>query len=194
MRKDFYVFRHGETDYNLEKRWQGCGIDIDLNQTGKQQAKDLAEKMQTLKIEIIYSSPLKRAYQTAQAVSEKTNAQIKIIPELTEASVGLCEGLTRDEIANKYPEIWEKWYNDDGNINWSIRWPKGESKQEIKDRLFTAFEKILNTKETTIGIASHSGSIRYFLLGLGYGPHKMPNTALFHIIYEDGKWIFDKLM
>ena len=194
MRKDFYIFRHGETDYNLEHRWQGCGVDTNLNQTGIQQAEVLAEKMQNLGIEIVYSSPLKRAYQTAQAVSEKTNTEIKTLPELTEASVGVCEGLTRDEIANKYPEIWEKWDNDNDNINWDIRWPKGESKKEIKNRMFTAFEKILNTKEKTIGIASHSGSIRYFLLGLGYGPHKMPNTALYHVIYENGKWIFDKLI
>ena len=72
MRKDFYIFRHGETDYNAQKRWQGQGIDIDLNKTGLKQAEDLAEKMQHLGLEIIYSSPLKRARQTAEFVAKKT--------------------------------------------------------------------------------------------------------------------------
>lgn len=192
MRKDFYIFRHGETDCNLEKRWQGQGIDIDLNQTGLKQADDLAEKMQNLGLEIIYSSPLKRAYQTALAVGKKTKTKIEIMPELIEASVGVCEGMIRDEIKEKYPEDWKKWYDDD--LNWDTKWPGGETKREIKERMFKGFEKMLNTKENIIGVASHSGSIRYFLIALGYGPHKMPNTALFHVIYEDGEWIFDKLI
>ncbi len=192
MRKDFYIFRHGETDCNLEKRWQGQKIDAELNKTGLQQADDLAKKMQSLGLEIIYSSPLKRAYQTALAISKKNKIKIEIMPELIEASVGVCEGMIRDEIKEKYPNEWEKWYSD--NLDWDIKWPEGETKREIKERMFQAFEKMLNTKEKIIGVASHSGSIRYFLIALGYGPHKMPNTALFHVIYENGKWIFDKLI
>lgn len=59
MHKDFYIFRHGETDYNKEKRWQGCGIDIPLNQTGILQAQELAKHLEGKGIEHIYSSNLK---------------------------------------------------------------------------------------------------------------------------------------
>lgn len=192
MRKDFYIFRHGETDYNAQKRWQGQGIDIDLNKTGLKQAEDLAEKMQHLGLEIIYSSPLKRARQTAEFVAKKTNTQIKLLPELIEGSLGICEGMKADDAKNKYPETWNIWYGENNDM--SIRWPEGESKQEIQDRMFRAFEKMLNTKENVIGVASHGGAIRYFLLAFGYGPHKMPNTALFHVIYDNKNWIFDKLL
>ena len=65
MRKDFYIFRHGETDENLAKRWQGSGVDAPLNVTGIHQAQVLAEKINNLGIEVIYSSPLKRAQQTS---------------------------------------------------------------------------------------------------------------------------------
>ena len=70
----------------------------------------------------------------------------------------------------------------------------GESKGEIQDRMFVAFNKMIKTNEKVIGVASHGAAIRYFLVALGYGPHKMENTALFHIIYNDGKWVFDKIM
>ena len=192
MRKDFYIFRHGETDYNLNGLWQGQGIDAELNNTGLQQAKNLAEKMQNLGIEIIYSSPLKRAVQTAREVAKQTSVNIEILNELTEGSVGVCEGLQRDVVKSKYPEIWAEWYGE--NMNMETRWPEGESKQEIQDRMFAAFNKMVMSDKKVIGVASHGGAIRYFLTALGYGPHKMPNTALFHVIYEDEKWIFDKII
>ena len=68
MRKDFYLFRHGETDYNKEHRWQGCGIDVSLNSRGIIQAQELASRLRECRIEHIYSSGLKRALQTAQMV------------------------------------------------------------------------------------------------------------------------------
>ncbi|MBR2923139.1 MAG: histidine phosphatase family protein [Alphaproteobacteria bacterium] len=192
MRKDFFVFRHGQTDYNLANRWQGSGIDADLNETGLAQAESLAEKVKDLGIEKIYSSPLRRAYQTATAVAKKTNAPIEIMNELTEGSVGACEGLFREDVQKKYPDIWADWYGE--KMNMETRWPGGESKGEIQDRMFVAFNKMIKTNEKVIGVASHGAAIRYFLVALGYGPHKMENTALFHIIYNDGKWVFDKVM
>ena len=192
MRKDFYIFRHGQTDYNLANRWQGSSIDANLNETGLSQAENLAERLKDFGIEKIYSSPLKRAFQTATAVAKVTNAPIEIIDELIEASVGVCEGMHREDVQKQYPDIWNEWYGE--NMNMETRWPDGESKGEIQDRMFVAFNKMLNTKENIIGVASHGGAIRYFLIALGYGPHKMPNTSLFHVVYEDGKWIFDKLM
>ena len=192
MRKDFYIFRHGETDYNLAGRWQGQSVDFELNDTGLKQAENLSKRMKSLGIEVIYSSPLKRAYQTAKAVACETGAIIHIMPELTEGSLGLCEGMYRSDVKEKYPDTWNEWYND--NIKWDVCWPEGETKREVKDRMFKAFDKMSKSEENVIGVASHAGAIRYFLMGLGYGPHKMPNTALFHVIYEDGHLIFDKLM
>ena len=65
MRKDFYIFRHGQTDYNKEHRWQGCGIDVDLNEEGLGQAERLAQKLEPYGLEHIYSSNLQRALHTA---------------------------------------------------------------------------------------------------------------------------------
>ena len=65
MKKEFYVFRHGQTDMNLAGRWQGSGIDVPLNETGLQQARQLAEELRYSGIQAVISSPLKRAVQTA---------------------------------------------------------------------------------------------------------------------------------
>lgn len=65
MKKDLYIFRHGETDYNLEHRWQGCGLDAVLNENGEEQARKLAEKVLSLGMTVLYCSPLVRAVQTA---------------------------------------------------------------------------------------------------------------------------------
>ena len=191
MRKDFYIFRHGETDENLAKRWQGSSVDVPLNATGTRQAEVLSEKMNNLGIEIIYSSPLKRANQTANIVASKLNIDVKMMGEFTEGCLGECEGMCKDDVMIKYPDIWNKWYDD--NIDMSIRWPQGESKQEMQDRMFRGINKLINIPQSVIGIASHSGSMRYFLLAFGYGPHKIPNTALFHLIYNDGTWDLEEL-
>lgn len=186
MRKDFYIFRHGETEYNREQRWQGQGVDLDLNATGIEQAKTLAAKLQDKGLQVIYSSPLKRAYQTAAQVAKAKNLPIRILPDLTEGNVGDCEGELREKVAEKYPEIWNIWYGD--NQIMDVRWPNGESKQEVQDRMLKAFNQMLQAPENIIGVASHGAAIRYLLLKYGYGPHRITNTALFHLIYEDGNW------
>ena len=186
MRKDFYIFRHGETDYNKEGRWQGCGVDLPLNANGVSQAGVLAEKLKPLGLEVIYSSPLQRALETAQIAAAPQHLKVIPLPELTEGCLGVCEGMLKEDIAAQYPKLWQEWYSDE--IKMDTRWPGGESKLEMQQRMFKGFEKMLAAKENVIGVASHSGSMRYFLLAFGYGPHKMPNTSLFHIVWEDGKW------
>ena len=186
MRKIFYVFRHGETDANLAGVWQGQGVNKPLNNTGIKQAENLAEKMSGLGIEKIYSSPLLRAKQTAEAVAKRAGIQVEILPELTEGGLGDFEGVKKTDIAEQNPEFWAKWYDD--VIDMSLRCPNGESKQEMQDRMFEGFEKMLQTPEKVIGVASHSGAMRYFFLAFNYGPHKMPNTALYKLIYDNGNW------
>ena len=190
MQKIFYIFRHGETDYNLAKRWQGCSIDAPLNQTGIEQAELLAEKMKNFGLEVVFSSPLHRALKTAEIVAKKSGVRVKTMSELVEASVGVCEGLSVEEVASKYPDLWQRWYNE---MDMNDRWPEGESKMEIQQRMQKAFAKLLQQPEKVIGVASHGGSMRYFLYAFGYGPHRMPNTALFRLVYEDGNWDLEQI-
>ena len=67
---------------------------------------------------------------------------------------------------------------------------------DLQDFAYRAFQQKLIPNidpETIIGVASHGGAMRYFLYAFGYGPHKMPNTALFHLIYDNGDWSLEQL-
>lgn len=190
MIKHFYIFRHGETDYNLEKRWQGCGLNPDLNATGQQQAVALAQKLKPAKLEVVYSSPLRRAVQTAKVIAAAENIPLELIPNLREGCFGEAEGMQRDDIAAKWPELFAEWYNGNSSAddNLNIRFPGGESKAEMQSRMLSVLNQLLLTPYQRIGIASHGSSIRYLLMYFGYPPHRMANTALFHLIWDEGRW------
>ena len=68
-----------------------------------------------------------------------------------------------------------------------------QTKQQMQNRMFAVLQELLDTPEETIGICSHSGSIRYVLMKFGLPPHKMPNTALFKIVYDDGIWTAEQI-
>jgi len=99
------VVRHGETAYNAEGRYTGR-TDIGLNEEGCKQAKMLAEKLKNIPIDIIISSTLKRARETAKVINEELQLPVIEMEELIERGVGVYEGLTREEAKNRYPEMW----------------------------------------------------------------------------------------
>ena len=98
---DFYIFRHGETDINKQKRWQGSGTDVDLNETGRAQAACLFDKLKDKKLEIIYSSPLIRAYHTAQIAAKPLGIEVVKFPDLRECHYGVAEGMTFDVLGSR---------------------------------------------------------------------------------------------
>ncbi len=183
MRKDFYIFRHGETDYNKERRWQGCGLDPFLNETGIQQARELTKLLSDKNLQIIYTSPLKRALQTAEIVNETLHLPIELIPDLREGCFGEVEGMLKTDIALKYPEVFEAWYS--GVDDMDIGFPGGETKRQMQERMLGVLKRLIDVPYQRIGIASHGSSIRYLLMAFGQKPHRMPNTALYHLVYEN---------
>jgi probable phosphoglycerate mutase len=98
------VLRHGETDYNRQGRYQGS-TDIELNDSGKEQAKIAAGNLTGLEIDHIVSSPLKRAFETAESISTALHIPVEVNADFVERNMGLYEGLTREEIGQQYPEL-----------------------------------------------------------------------------------------
>lgn len=88
---EIYVVRHGETDYNVKKVFQGH-IDIPLNETGKKQAQETAEKFKNIDVDMILVSPLQRTLQTAEPISQITGVPITIEKRLIERCFGDMEG------------------------------------------------------------------------------------------------------
>ena len=102
-----YVTRHGETDYNVQKRYTGS-TDIPLNANGLYQAEELANNLTSIDFDIIVSSPLLRAKQTAEVIHKRYDVPIVFIDEFAEINVGVYEGLTREEAQAQYPNLWAK--------------------------------------------------------------------------------------
>ena len=164
MNKVFYIFRHGQTDYNVEKRVQSF-LDIPLNVQGIAQAKELAKNLAKIQFDCIYSSPLSRSLQTAKIVVN--NRPIKIItnPGLRERNFGILCGkimnitdapadtlidLSKDKIDIPAALLFSDDYTP----------PNGESdKMFVKRTCDTMVEIAKRTNAKTIGISTHAGVI-----------------------------------
>ena len=186
MRKDFYIFRHGQTDYNLERRWQGCGVDTELNAGGIEQARRLAERLKPFGLEIVFSSPLKRALKTAQIVGEALQIPVEVCPGIIEGCFGEAEGMLKSEVGKRWPEIFNEWYAPANNL--IVGFPGGETKLQMQKRMIQAMDELARQPQKVFGVATHGSSIRYLLMYYGRKPSLMPNTALFHLVWENGIW------
>lgn len=144
-----YAIRHGQTDWNLEQRAQGQ-TDIELNETGIKQALQAKEAIKSLKIDLIISSPLKRAYKTAEIIS---NGKIEITTDarLMERCFGKFEGTKTDIMP------WEDLYNCEKNLSYDDIEPVNDLIKRCKNFLIEINEKHSNK---TILIVTHGGTLR----------------------------------
>ncbi len=145
------LIRHGETEYSIERRY--CGFtDVPLNQNGRLQSVSLRSKLSEFQIDLIYSSDLKRAYQTAEIVFPEKDIIQDL--DLREVNFGLWEGLTHKEIVARYDKLYSQWLKE---IT-MFPTPQGESLIELNLRVMQAFNNIIN-KHTgrTIAIIGHGG-------------------------------------
>jgi broad specificity phosphatase PhoE len=102
-----YVTRHGETNFNAQGRYAGS-TDVPLNETGIKQARELAGRLSGMKFDVVVSSPMLRARQTADIVCAELGMEYIIYPQFAERNVGVYEGLTKAEIMERYPDLWAK--------------------------------------------------------------------------------------
>jgi len=162
-----YVTRHGETDYNARKRYTGS-IDAPLNATGIKQAEKLAHSLSGVEFEVIVSSPLMRAKQTAEAISRLHGIPIFIIDEFAEISLGVYEGLTREEAQSQYPDIWAKLSDRPSNIA-----PiGGETHIQFDARIAIGLEKLRKSHDSkNVLLVCHAFTARIInrqLIGLSF--------------------------
>jgi probable phosphoglycerate mutase len=161
--KAVFIFRHGETDWNRERRMQGQ-TDRPLNSTGLEQAQSLIPFLREQKIEAIFSSDLLRAQATAKVVAESLQIPIFLSPALRETNLGEAEGLTTDEITAKWgEEIWSRWASIKES-DWTFAFPGGENKTQHRIRVQAAIEKFLAENHyTRIAVSTHGGAMRRLL-------------------------------
>src|ERR1700741_2656837 len=120
---ELLLVRHGETDWNRERRFQGHA-DQPLNETGREQARAPATDLDGNGIDLIYTSDLARARETAEIVGAQLGLDVVAMRELREIDVGEWEGLTWQEIEERYPEGARKWHEH------GYGWQSGETYDE----------------------------------------------------------------
>jgi alpha-ribazole phosphatase len=133
----FYLVRHGETEWNAEGRI--CGrTDIPLSEAGRQQAKSLAERLKPIPFEALYSSPLKRALETALVIAEPLGLQPILDDRLVELNYGQWEGKRLAEIMNDDPKTFRAWEADPGQV----AAPDGETGLEAQQRVVSFLDSL----------------------------------------------------
>lgn len=183
--------RHGQSLANSTCSFAG-NTDIDLSDIGKKQAELAADYIfKNFPIDIIYSSCLKRAYNTALPTANKFGLEVIATRDFIEIYGGLWEGLTFDEIAERYPKEYNVWKTDFSNA----QCPSGESARDVYLRIKEATLRIAEENDgKTVLVAAHATVIRAVeCFARGYNENQMgmvyfPHNASINIFtYEDGK-------
>lgn len=185
MIKHFYIFRHGETELNAAKRFQGQSCDLGLNAAGIAQAQDFAEGLKDKNIELIVSSPLRRALETAEIISRTLKVPMQVNSHFIEGNFGDIEGKTKEELTIEENKIFADWIKLNPQ-HLDIRFKGGESKSQIQNRAIAGLKSLLKCPQTHIAIATHSTVLRVILLYLGRMQHNIEHAHAFHVIWEDG--------
>ena len=183
-----YLIRHGETASNKENRMQGW-LDTDLSETGLQQSAALGQRFRELPVDAVYSSDLRRAMRTAQAICDAKNLPLQTDPALRELNLGDWSGRTNEEIAEKYSENLAL-YRTSPDL-WKA--PDGESYAQLRQRMDDAMKKIAAKHPgQRVAVVSHGGSIKMLLSlykGLSILESKcepiQPNTAVTLLEFDD---------
>jgi probable phosphoglycerate mutase len=187
MANTIYIARHGQTNWNILGKTQGHG-NSDLTDKGKEQAKQLAYALKEYPIDMIFTSDLGRAIETAQIIGDEIDVKVQETNALREMGFGEWEGLLIDEIKSNYASVYTTWRNEPH----LAQIPGGETLHLIKDRV-DSFIQSLNKKYDNkhILLVTHSVTVRVMLLAfLNSGMEniyriKQDNTALNIVEYRD---------
>lgn len=159
-----YLVRHGETSWNVEKRFQGQ-LDVELSEKGKAQARAVADWLagQPVEFAALYSSDLKRAIETARIIGAKVGLIPHLDPALREINAGEWQGLIASEIEERFPGKLDEWHR---KID-SFTVPGGESVSLVQKRVYAAYEQIVsNHPGEAIIIVSHGAALTALLAAL----------------------------
>jgi probable phosphoglycerate mutase len=191
----FCLVRHGETDWNAARRLQGH-TDIDLNARGLAQAKQMAHALKkiNLQFDVLYTSDLQRAANTAQAIEALFKTSAISNAALRERHLGALQGLTTDEAPMREPDLWKSHLSR--NIAENLR--DGESIQQFANRIRTALEKIrAQHSGKTILLVSHGGALDMMYRIASNQPLDteklvtVPNASLNWISHDGFTWKVD---
>ena len=184
------LVRHGETEWNRIERFRGR-IDIDLNEKGRRQAENVARRLSPWHIGAIYSSPLKRAWQTAKPIAAACNLEVHTLESIQDVDYGSWAGLTPHEAQTRYPEAFETWVHSP----LSTQFPRGESMRRLQVRAWAAVEGVCSAHQgEAVVVVSHVVVNRALicatlgLIGDAFWKIAQDNAAITVLMAADGRF------
>lgn len=180
------LIRHARSAWNAEGRWQGHA-DPPLDDFGLRQAEALADYLRGEALAAVYSSPLRRALQTAEPVARAHGLTVRLDDRLKERDVGVWSGLTEAEVRERYPEHFKP--------DWWLHGPPGgEGQAALITRTAAALDDVLAAHpEASVAVVSHGGSLNAglaHLLGLPFGrpvSFRFTNTSFARVAVQAGR-------
>jgi probable phosphoglycerate mutase len=157
-----FIIRHAESEWNPIGRYQGL-LDPGLSERGLKQAELLSRALEKEKIDVIYSSPLKRTYQTAQEIAKRQGLEIIEDRRIIEIDHGVWSGMLVEEVKERFPEDFRMWLEEPHRV----KFEGGESLQDVFKRV-KDFLEFIREKHwgQTVAIVSHTVPIRAMLCAL----------------------------
>lgn len=188
------IIRHGESTYNLERRYTGQ-TDVPLTEKGVLQAKITADYvLKNYKIDAVYASDLDRAIETARPIAEALGLPINTDARLREIHAGMWQGMLFADVKSTYAEEYEKYKQSGGYI----RAPKGESLEDVLNRSYAAILDIIRKNDgKTVLVSAHNGSIKVlavpFLNQKLHETASLSNNSVTEVDCDNGKYSVIKL-
>jgi probable phosphoglycerate mutase len=182
-----FLIRHAEADGNLHRLAHGH-FDGKITENGYRQIELLKKRFANEKIDAVYSSDLTRARVTAEGLCESHGLELRAMERLREVSIGAWEGLSWEEIGNKWPE--QLRYFESDPVRWDVT--GSENVMHLQERITESIKDIAKSHDgETVAIVSHGTAIRTFLCGItGHPLQKIweipyDNTAVTLMVFED---------
>lgn len=187
------LVRHGETLWNVEKVFRGRA-DVSLDELGIRQAELLGKYLSNWRLEAIYSSPVKRALDTANIIARYQNVAVRIAEGLTDFDFGEWQSLPEQEVMRLYPDLLNEWHSNPHKV----RMPGGESLEDAKKRAVEVVNDVLSKHQGSVALVSHRVVVKVlicYLLGLDNSHFRNINQDVAGITifdYADGRFVLTR--
>lgn len=193
--KQFYIFRHGECPFNVTGHIQGQTFNGNLTEHGRQQAANVGAALKDKEIEIIITSPLRRAVQTAQIVrSFIKDVPIWVDKRFIEVNMGEAEGMHISVAEKKFAKLYRRWRSSKPQ-DADACFLNGETKAEVRHRIFEALNfYATETDYQNIAVSGHGITLSQVLLYFRINRSDIPNGAILHLSFQNGHWKYEELM
>jgi len=191
---EIILIRHGETEWNSQKRMQGHS-NSNLSEVGRGQIQALGELLKNVSFDHIYSSDSLRTSQTAEAITQYSGHTLQFDQRIREKNLGVFEGLTSTEAKERHPEVYRLFKT--AGANYVI--DEGESTQQLLERALEFIEEIrLRHPQERVVMVTHGGVVRVLMkhaLGLSIdAPTRfiIKNTGIFGLIWNEN-WLVTQM-